>query len=130
LCPYGDGDQVSWSPEVQCQHAFHTNCIIPWLAKQEEPKCPVCRQEFCPPALVEPGIVELNRENALLESFSQALSSQFYRFHSLESGILATNAISIQLAIQNRTANAAVESGQHNAEDTESSVGSRGRWRS
>ena len=51
LCPYEDGDQVSWSKEEACQHAFHQECIIPWLAKKEEPKCPCCRQEFC---VVEP----------------------------------------------------------------------------
>ena len=51
LCPYEEGDLVSWSKEVACQHAFHQECIIPWLAKKDEPKCPCCRQEFC---VVEP----------------------------------------------------------------------------
>mgnify|MGYP005855500459 CR=1 FL=1 len=26
---------------------YPTRCIIPWLAKTEEPKCPCCRQDFC-----------------------------------------------------------------------------------
>ena len=47
LCPYENGDQVSWSKEVACQHVFHQECIVPWLAKKEEPKCPCCRQDFC-----------------------------------------------------------------------------------
>jgi len=47
LCPYEDGDSVTWSPREQCQHAFHTECIVPWLAKKDEALCPCCRQEFC-----------------------------------------------------------------------------------
>lgn len=48
---YKDGDAVAWSKEATCKHAFHSECIIPWLAKNDDPKCPCCRQEFC---LVEP----------------------------------------------------------------------------
>lgn len=51
LCPYEPGDQVAWSGESCCQHAFHSECIIPWLAKKSEPKCPCCRQDYC---IVEP----------------------------------------------------------------------------
>jgi hypothetical protein len=54
LCPYEAGDRVSWSPLTsastgtgQCTHAFHTDCITTWLSKKDEPKCPVCRQDFC-----------------------------------------------------------------------------------
>mmetsp|Transcript_109179 Transcript_109179/g.163303 ORF Transcript_109179/g.163303 Transcript_109179/m.163303 type:complete len:365 (-) Transcript_109179:128-1222(-) len=48
LCPYESGDVVTWSREVQCAHAFHTECIVPWLAKkQKDPKCPCCRQDYC-----------------------------------------------------------------------------------
>lgn len=49
LCPYEPDDQVTWSPKEACQHAFHSDCIIPWLAKTEEPKCPCCRQDYCDP---------------------------------------------------------------------------------
>lgn len=51
LCPYEPGDQVAWSGEECCKHAFHSECIIPWLAKKSEPKCPCCRQDYC---VVEP----------------------------------------------------------------------------
>lgn len=47
LCPYNDGDKVTWSCKDSCPHAFHEECIIPWLAKNNDPKCPCCRQEFC-----------------------------------------------------------------------------------
>jgi hypothetical protein len=51
LCSYEIGDQVAWSREEVCKHAFHGECIIPWLAKKNEPKCPCCRQDYC---IVEP----------------------------------------------------------------------------
>ena len=115
LGPYAEGEQVSWSPQVNCQHAFHTDCIIPWLAKKNDPKCPVCRQEFCSTAAVDEATRELNlqREASFLESFSQALAlSQMYRPYTSESG----NTITLQLAnlaIRDRTANAAIEAGLH-----------------
>jgi hypothetical protein len=51
---YKEGDVVAWSTEASCKHAFHSDCIIPWLAKKEEPECACCRQDFC---LVEPVTV-------------------------------------------------------------------------
>lgn len=49
LCQYQPDDKVSWSPNATCRHAFHTDCIIPWLAKKVDQRfnCPICRQEFC-----------------------------------------------------------------------------------
>eukprot|EP00934_Nitzschia_sp_Nitz4_P004514 Nitzschia sp. Nitz4//scaffold92_size79448//40586//41702//NITZ4_005392-RA/size79448-augustus-gene-0.23-mRNA-1//1//CDS//3329560189//4504//frame0 len=47
LCPYEAGEEITWSAEDVCQHAFHRDCIVPWLAKKSEPKCPCCRQLFC-----------------------------------------------------------------------------------
>eukprot|EP00529_Nitzschia_sp_RCC80_P025422 CAMPEP_0113493902 /NCGR_PEP_ID=MMETSP0014_2-20120614/28832_1 /TAXON_ID=2857 /ORGANISM="Nitzschia sp." /LENGTH=531 /DNA_ID=CAMNT_0000387781 /DNA_START=242 /DNA_END=1837 /DNA_ORIENTATION=+ /assembly_acc=CAM_ASM_000159 len=47
LCAYEAGDSVSWSKEGECLHAFHTDCIVPWLAKKTEPVCPCCRRQFC-----------------------------------------------------------------------------------
>lgn len=47
LCPYEVGDDVSWSPESECQHAFHRDCITSWLSKKRQQLCPCCRREFC-----------------------------------------------------------------------------------
>lgn len=47
LCGYEPGDEVTFSPNVTCQHVFHTECIKAWMVKKEQPLCPCCRQEFC-----------------------------------------------------------------------------------
>ncbi|KAG7340548.1 ring finger domain containing protein [Nitzschia inconspicua] len=49
LCGYEVGDKVTWSKLSECQHVFHHECIVPWLAKKNEgqPKCPCCRQAYC-----------------------------------------------------------------------------------
>jgi Ring finger domain len=49
LCGYEIGDSVTWSKQTECQHAFHHECIVPWLAKKNDgqPKCPCCRQVYC-----------------------------------------------------------------------------------
>jgi len=86
LCPYQDGEKVTWSTESNCVHCFHSSCILPWLSKREEPQCPVCRQEFCSAAVVEAesgsssGSYRYHDNTSFLESFSQAFAlSQFYR---------------------------------------------------
>ena len=44
---YSVGDEVVWSSNPKCSHAFHKECIIEWLVKmQPETPCPCCRQEF------------------------------------------------------------------------------------
>lgn len=48
LCDYEDGDQICWSYNENCQHSFHAECGIAWLAKHSD--CPICRAEY----LVDP----------------------------------------------------------------------------
>lgn len=63
LCAYEIGDRVTYSQGIttslseqediekgsQCPHAFHTDCILQWLAKKNDarPECPCCRRSFC-----------------------------------------------------------------------------------
>jgi len=41
---YEVGDEVAWSKNGQCIHAFHKDCIVDWLLRS--PKCPLCRNEY------------------------------------------------------------------------------------
>lgn len=89
LSRYEPGDQVTWAAaNMDCQqHAFHTDCIIPWLSKKEEPNCPVCRQSFCPPLVVQPpfGLPEGEGMNF---PFSRSLAETvaMARFANMEQG--------------------------------------------
>lgn len=48
LAPYVVGDTITHSPNPECRHAFHQDCLIPWLVKTKpRPLCPCCRQTFC-----------------------------------------------------------------------------------
>eukprot|EP00523_Entomoneis_sp_CCMP467_P002285 CAMPEP_0168748246 /NCGR_PEP_ID=MMETSP0724-20121128/16076_1 /TAXON_ID=265536 /ORGANISM="Amphiprora sp., Strain CCMP467" /LENGTH=525 /DNA_ID=CAMNT_0008796067 /DNA_START=57 /DNA_END=1634 /DNA_ORIENTATION=+ len=44
LNSYNQGDVIAWSPNPQCQHIFHRDCITEWL--QKNVSCPVCRNPF------------------------------------------------------------------------------------
>ena len=47
LCPYYPDERIIWSSNPDCQHAFHSECIVEWLVKmQDGSPCPCCRQEF------------------------------------------------------------------------------------
>ncbi|MGK3745715.1 MAG: hypothetical protein ACI90V_012576, partial [Bacillariaceae sp.] len=47
LSGYKVGDDVVWSSNPDCAHAFHRDCVVEWLIKmQPETPCPCCRQEF------------------------------------------------------------------------------------
>jgi hypothetical protein len=44
LVEYEDGDEISWSHNSYCGHAFHHDCIIEWLLTSDE--CPCCRRNY------------------------------------------------------------------------------------
>lgn len=47
LTNYEVGDDVVWSSNPACDHAFHGECIEQWLMRlRGELLCPCCRQEF------------------------------------------------------------------------------------
>jgi len=41
---YAKGDDIAWSKNEQCCHAFHTDCIIEWLMNHDD--CPICRSNY------------------------------------------------------------------------------------
>jgi len=41
---YAKGDDIAWSKNEQCCHAFHTDCIIDWLMNHDD--CPMCRNNY------------------------------------------------------------------------------------
>ena len=48
LGDYEVGDSLIWSSNNSCNHAFHQECIVEWLLKQNnrQTPCPLCRNEF------------------------------------------------------------------------------------
>jgi hypothetical protein len=57
FCDYEEGDTVVWSG-LECRHAFHDACILPWLSKGKK-RCPICRHWFVPGARIEDQKKEL-----------------------------------------------------------------------
>lgn len=44
LSDYQIGDEICWSPNSRCSHAFHKECIAEWLMKRDD--CPCCRHNY------------------------------------------------------------------------------------
>ena len=49
VCPicmetYEVGDDIAWSKNEGCCHAFHLDCISVWLMENDD--CPMCRRDF------------------------------------------------------------------------------------
>lgn len=42
--PFQVGEEVCWSRNPECDHAFHTKCLKPWLSEHVE--CPCCRKHY------------------------------------------------------------------------------------
>lgn len=41
---YKKGDEICWSQNVKCHHAYHLQCILEWLLHSNE--CPLCRVDY------------------------------------------------------------------------------------
>jgi Ring finger domain len=47
LAPYEKDEEVVWSSNRLCKHAFHLDCMMDWLIKSfDGTPCPCCRQDF------------------------------------------------------------------------------------
>ena len=49
VCPicceeYKKGDDIAWSKNENCYHAYHVDCIMEWL--KEHDNCPMCREKY------------------------------------------------------------------------------------
>jgi HRD ubiquitin ligase complex, ER membrane component len=44
MTSYKDGDDICWSRNDNCVHAFHLKCMMTWLMKHDD--CPLCRCNF------------------------------------------------------------------------------------
>ncbi|KAL3944648.1 MAG: hypothetical protein SGBAC_001255 [Bacillariaceae sp.] len=44
LLEFEPGDMVAWSPNVECSHCFHRDCILDWLVRKHS--CPSCRKDY------------------------------------------------------------------------------------
>lgn len=41
---YKVGEDIGWSRNDECHHAFHKDCIMEWLANHDD--CPICRKKY------------------------------------------------------------------------------------
>lgn len=47
MCRYKEGDEICWSRNEKCYHAFHLVCMLEWLMKHND--CPMCRRNYLMP---------------------------------------------------------------------------------
>lgn len=44
LDDYEGGDDICWSSNKKCHHAFHLDCMLAWLMNNDD--CPLCREDY------------------------------------------------------------------------------------
>ena len=49
---YREGDEIAWSRNEECRHAYHVECILHWLMKHND--CPLCRSNYCSKTPLKP----------------------------------------------------------------------------
>mmetsp|Transcript_18025 Transcript_18025/g.26676 ORF Transcript_18025/g.26676 Transcript_18025/m.26676 type:complete len:451 (-) Transcript_18025:65-1417(-) len=56
LGAYEIGDDVVWSENASCMHAFHEECVTEWLLKMQDGNpCPCCRSVFVDMEQIKPA---------------------------------------------------------------------------
>ena len=86
---YEAGDRVVWSGLDECKHAFHDECILPWLSKGKK-RCPVCRHWFVPGT-------KIDDQKAALEAESNAVPSSPTMSTESDNQVLSENGDAIEL---------------------------------
>jgi hypothetical protein len=76
LGEYEVGDKVVYSGLQKCIHAFHEECILPWIASKGRIHCPMCREKFVPPAPKRSSKDNAEKESNNSESDDLQESSQ------------------------------------------------------
>ena len=61
ICSFKINFHFRFETGLACSHAFHYECILPWLIKGKK-RCPICRDWFVPGEKIEDQRNELQRQ--------------------------------------------------------------------
>lgn len=98
FCEYEEGEKVVWS-ELECKHAFHYECMMPWLSKGKK-RCPICRHWFVPGAKIDDQKTALEQRLRLESSSSVTVSDTASSDESNSNDETSSNASEIHAATE------------------------------